>query len=503
VAAQRARLATTILLCAAAALGAGGLIAQLTISGHFFVVTLLAGVVLLVIVWRRPEVGMALFVLVATLVEQFPIDQFPLSKQPALIVTDQIPFFASYSTGFGLSGLLVSPLEITLVVAVLIWLLKAVGERKFRFPRSYLAIGMAVLVVILAFGELQGLAHGGNFRETVEELRPWVYLVLLYLVASQLLERPGAIRPVLWAFTIGTGIKGLQGTIRFLALRDVTPRPEAILAHEEAVFFSLFVIFVAALWLFNDRSRLRLVATALLPTVLVADLGNGRRAAWLILFAVSVALAVVAWIRLPDRRRLLSAWAGALAVAGLVYLPLFWNGNGGLAQPARAIRSLVTPSSRDNLSDRYRVQEDANLKFNIELSGPLGAGFGVPIDYALPITNLLKTTPSLAFVPHDGILYLWMRLGIAGIVAFWWLIGAAILAACQLVRSRDRRLALFGGFALCALIAYVLEGYYDLGLSWFRIAVVMGIVLGALEAATRLNNRAATGTSSLAERSAS
>jgi hypothetical protein len=483
---QRTRVLSVVLLCSSAALLAGILAAELAMSGHVFVIAMLAGVAFPVIVWRRPELGIALFVLLATVIEQFPISQVPMSGQPALIVTDQIPLFVSFNGSLGLSGVMVSPVEIAILVTVLVWIMKGILQRKLRLPRSYLAVSMGIFAAVLVLGEVQGLAHGGSFRESVDELRPWFYLLTLYLVVSQMFDQPGAIKPILWAFVIGTGIKGLQGTVRFLAVRGALPRPDAILAHEEAFFFGLFVILVAALWLFGGRSRLRTVATALTPTVLLADLGNNRRAAWLILFAGLAVLAFIAWLRLPDRRRVMSASAGALAFVGALYLAIFWSSDGALAQPARTIRSAVSPSGRDNLSDLYRVQENANLQFNIKLAGPVGAGFGVPINYALPITDLTKAAPSLAFVPHDGILYLWMRLGILGILVFWCVIGAAIIAACQLIRSPDERLILFGGFTLCALIAYVVEGYYDLGLSWFRVAVFMGCALGALEATRRL-----------------
>ena len=78
-----------------------------------------------------------------------------------------------------------------------------------------------------------------------------------------------------------------------------------------------------------------------------------------------------------------------------------------------------------------------------------------------------------------------MVLGIPGALAFWWLIGSAVALACRVVRSADRRLALFGTFVTCALLAYVIEGYYDFGLWWFRVAVLIGCLLGALEAASR------------------
>lgn len=483
---QRTRVRSIVVVGSLAALLAGILAAQLAISGHVFLIAMLAGAAFPIVVWRRPDISIALVVLIAALIEQFPIGQSPMSSLPALIVTDQIPLFVSFNGSLGVSGLLVSPVEIALMVMVLVWVMKGIQRRTLHLPRSSLATSLGLFTLVLILGEVLGLAHGGNFRESVDELRPWVYLMVLFLVVSQTLTRPAAFRLLLWAFVIGTGIKSIQGSIRFFAIRNALPRPEAILAHEEAVFFGLFVILLVALWLFKERSRLRMVATCLLPTVLLADLGNNRRAAWLILFAGLVCLAVAAFTRLPDRRRAIATWAGALALMGSVYLAIFWSSDGSLAQPARAVRSAVSPSTRDNLSDLYRLQENANLQFNIKRAGPLGTGFGVPIDYALPITDLTKTIPSLAFVPHDGILYVWMRLGLLGIILFWCFIGAGVIAACRLIRSRDQRLLLFGALALCALVAYVVEGYYDLGLSWFRVAVFMGCVLGAVEAAGRM-----------------
>jgi hypothetical protein len=71
------------------------------------------------------------------------------------------------------------------------------------------------------------------------------------------------------------------------------------------------------------------------------------------------------------------------------------------------------------------------------------------------------------------------------------LIGTAFIAAGSLVRSTDHRLGLYGVVMLCALTAYLLQGYNDLGLYWFRIATFMGIFLGGMEAAIRLARAAA------------
>ena len=63
------------------------------------------------------------------------------------------------------------------------------------------------------------------------------------------------------------------------------------------------------------------------------------------------------------------------------------------------------------------------------------------------------------------------------------MIGCAIVAACQVARASDPKVALFGATAVCALIAYLLEGWFDQGISSFRIAILVGCLVGATEAA--------------------
>ena len=125
-------------------------------------------------------------------------------------------------------------------------------------------------------------------------------------------------------------------------------------------------------------------------------------------------LIVVGYARVPSRRRFLRRLVLVIAAILSVYLPAYWNKTGGLGQPARAIHSFVAPDVRDASSDLYRQQENANLAFNIREGGVLGRGFGVPIDYALPITDISDIDPFIAYIPHNGVLYVLMRMGVLG-----------------------------------------------------------------------------------------
>jgi hypothetical protein len=175
-----------------------------------------------------------------------------------------------------------------------------------------------------------------------------------------------------------------------------------------------------------------------------------------------------------------------LAVVAAVYIPAYWNSDGTIGQPAHAIHSQFKPDPRDAASNLYRDQENANLQFDIRQSKDLGTGFGVPIVYALPIEDLRATVPILTYETHDSVLYLWMRLGIAGLAVFLIMIAAAIRRAVELARVGDKELAFFGMLTVCAVAAYLVMGYEDLGFSWFRIALCMGVLFGATEAALRL-----------------
>jgi O-antigen ligase len=147
---------------------------------------------------------------------------------------------------------------------------------------------------------------------------------------------------------------------------------------------------------------------------------------------------------------------------------------------------MVAPDPRDASSDLYREQEDANLKYNIGQAGLVGRGFGVPIDYALPIVDISGIDPLITYVPHNGVLYILMRMGLLGAIAMWALIGTGIIAGCRLARSADREIAAVGAVLAGLLVAYALEGATDQGFFFYRIAIVTGGLLGLAEAGRRL-----------------
>jgi hypothetical protein len=447
-------------------------------------VLLIPAVPLMIIAtWKRPLLAPLLALCCALLFEQNPYE----------IGTHDGPFTA-YVAAFRSSGMILLPVEILLLLGVLLWLMRGGLTRSLNLPRSPIAKALMVFWLLLLLGFAIGLSKGGQFNIALWEVRPFLLLSVTYLLTSSLVKSASGIRAVMWIFVLCVGFKGAQGTYMFFSFaRAMNPRPESLLSHEESVFFGVFMVLTVGLWVYGQRGALRIAATALFPLVLIANLANSRRTAWPVVMLGLCVMLIIAWVTRPTKRRVVGPVLVVLGMVSMVYFPLYWNKTGGtLAQPARAVRSTVSPDPRDESSDLYRQQENANLTLNIQQSGKLGTGFGLPINYALPIVDVSNFDPMIKYIPHNGVLWIWMRLGVQGEIVFWIFLGVSIIAACRVARSLDDGVALLGGVAVAGLIGYMIQGYEDLGFATVRIAIVIGALLGCVEAASRFGGRVST-----------
>jgi hypothetical protein len=461
----------------------GAVAGLLASSGHGVYVVALLAVLLPVLVWRRPQLGPLIILLCGLLVEQFPLDLVSGDNVKNVPITNAIPLYQ------GIGPVHVEPIDLLLLSIALVYLLKTRGSGTHLRPRGPLALSVLAVAGSIIFGEILGIAHHGDVRESLQECRPMIYFASAYGLTAVMIRTRSAIHMLAWALVAAEAFKSVQGIAVFLSTRNFNPEPQNILGHEESMFFSLFLLMVAALWLFEIKGLLRKVATWLVPLVLFTDMINDRRVAWLILPAGLVVMGAIGYRALPHRRRRLLWIAGVAAVATAIYLPAFWNSQGTLGKPASSIKSeLGTPDERDALSDDYRIQENANLEFNIRQDGLIGEGYGREIDYALPMPGLVVAQDaSILYIPHNGILYVLMRLGILGGLAFWMMLASAIITSSRLALVRDREMAAIGAIAAAMAVGWAFMAAEDMGFVFDRVTLVMGCVLGLTEAARHIS----------------
>jgi len=423
-----------------------------------------------IVVWRYPSAGVTILLWIALDFEAFPEKVF---------VTGGVPLLKN------LPGIHFTPTEFLMVAIVLVLLIRALNEGTLQIRRTPLLVALLGLMAFVLFAEVEGLSRGANINTTAWEIRPWIYLFVLYFVAAQMVRNPRLPQMVLWVIVIVSGIKGIQGTILYLPTLGRQSRPETLLDHEEALMLGCFLILTTALWVFGRSGWLRRTATLLAPFVLAAEIGNDRRTAWIILALGVLAVGFLGWVSMPERRGRLAVAVAVVAVVLSVYVPAFWTSTSSLARPVQAFRSVSSPDYRNQASNDYRDAENRDLEYNIKKTTPVGMGFGIKYQTPIPLIDVSKIDPLIAYIPHNTILYLWWRVGLGGFIVFWAVIGTGIIGACALVRARrrgeDPSDAMLGALVVGLLLGYLAEAWFDQGMTSVRIAIETGALLGVMD----------------------
>ena len=402
---------------------------------------------------------------------------------------DRIPFFLNLSDPMSLNlpGLGITPAEILMLLVLMGWIAHLALTREQmttgRLLAPYLIYAVAILI-----GELNGLVRGGDFKLSLWELRPQVYGLATFLMATFLLKQRSQLKVLLVLVLICELVKGVISLYRYYVTfgRDVGPF-EAVQSHEESYLMALFLVIVVIgiLWY---RRPLVVLLTVLAPITFIAIVVNHRRIGIVALGVEIATVAVIAFMTEPRLRRGLLVAGGVSAVAGAVFVAAFWNQQyGAVAELIRPVKSLVDPSVRDLASNLYRAAETANLKATYRTSPLLGIGFGHPYYIFYPQTGVESIDPLWNIIPHNSLLWVPMRMGVFGLITFWGLIGTAVAEAIWAIRKvHDTFIRLAVVFALATIFGELVSAYVDVDLENYRNLIFMGLMLGLINRAPSL-----------------
>ncbi len=176
---SRRRRTAAVVACSLAVV-AGLAAGVLAASGHSMIVFAFPAVLLPVAIWKWDEAGVIIVLAVATLVEQVT---YTVGPGVAGAFTQKIPLFHSITQGSG-----VNLFEVLLVMILIVWVMKGALRGSLRLPHSALSrsIGVFLLLVFVGFGV--GLSRGGQMRFAIWEVRPFVYLGVMFWLSASLLQ---------------------------------------------------------------------------------------------------------------------------------------------------------------------------------------------------------------------------------------------------------------------------------------------------------------------------
>ena len=441
-----------------------------------------------VLLWHYPRLALYATFGAACLLETMPSDY-------ADALTDRVPFFWNVNTivqryaHADFSAIPLSLFELFILSAAVCSLLRAVFSGNVRLRGGVLLGPMALYIGCVVFGWANGMTSGGDFKLSLQEVRAQFYLLFAYLMGVNLLQEKRQIGGLFWTFALCVGLKGILLTFRRYATLAGLPIPDqGVGAHEEAFFFDAFAVLLAVLSLCRAYKKLQYVMWALLPFVLTGNLACNRRAATAAMVVIVPVLLLAAYRALPERRRMVGGAALALIVGFSIYYPAFRNSGSLIGQPARAIQSQFSPDARDASSNAYRDAENADLMATVKSAPLLGYGYGKHMLHAVPIADISKDYEWWDIMTHNSIVWVWMRTGTLGFVAFWIMVSAVILQACGLLRDEQAGGATksVGMFGLLVIGMLMIFGLLDLQLANVRDMLFTGVWAGAVGAVASL-----------------
>lgn len=343
-------------------------------------------------------------------------------------------------------GLVISLFELVIVVSMASALIHRFHERK-KLVHGPLFWPMIAFAGIISVGEVYGLITGGDFKISLWEIRPLMYLPLMYILAVNTINKPSHWRTLIWLTVVCVAIRCAEGIWRYLQLSpEMRISIPTVLEHDDSVFLVIpYVLFLAAIvWRKWLPRHLLVSLMILIPISLFIMIINHRRAAYLCLVLSIISCLPLIWISLRSRKQ--RKWLAGLVVAGVIvsgaYLAAFWNSSSSVAAPAQAIRSVFQPNDRDYSSNLYREQENENIRYTIASSPITGIGFGKQMQIIIWMADLTEEWDLQLYMPHNNILWLWMRMGLIGFSIFWIAIGATVLLIVTSVRLGALRLRL-------------------------------------------------------------
>jgi hypothetical protein len=428
----------------------------------------------------RPVLGVHLIVFFSLLGDTTTAWWYPFNKN-----------FSSYESILFLSEwIVINPLEVFLVLTTIGWLLRWLADPDRTFVRGALLFPLMVFTCFVLLGLANGMRRGGDTTIGLWEVRPLVYLPLLYVLITNLFHGLAMYRRLVWvamAALVGQSLVALEW---YYSLAPSTRGSlDRLTDHPASVQLNAFIIFGLALWMLprcGAMSRLFVLVFSV-PVVWSYLLGQ-RRAAFI---GLSLGIILFAVLLYRIRRRTFWWFVPVVAMAAVAYLTAFWNAQGVLGFPAQAIKTVIAPDSlgdRDASSNLYREIEARNIWFTLRTDPLRGVGFGQPFYriYQLPDISFF---PFWEYMPHHSFLWIWLKTGFFGFVAMLFVILRTIQYGVRTVfRCPEGDARAIATMGVLYVVMYITFTYVDIAWdirSMVFLAVAMAICADMIGAESR------------------
>ncbi len=399
--------------------------------------------------------------------------------------TSYVPFWWNLSTvgqvyvsTNALKALSFSPAEFLMVLTILTWIIKTVVMREFKISGGVFFGVIAAYTTMVGIGFLNGFSHAHNLTMALYEVRAQAYFFMIYLMTINIFDDKKQVKVLIWLIVICTGFQGLCSAITYFSLNG-TVTEEGFMSHDESLYLSLLIFIALLNSLLKIDKRLKWATLIALVPSIIGILGNQRRSGIAAVIVAFLPLLPMMYVISTEHRKKIIAIGIVIAISWSIYLPIAWNGTGAWALPARSIRSQTEPNARDNASNSYRLDEEFDVKFTRDTSPFIGVGYGSPFLQPKPLPAV--TTDFVYYMPHNSVLWVWMRLGHIGFLLYFLMVAIILIKGVHhLKTTTDPTLLLVGTLTVVYLLMVITFGKYDLALVNCRTMILLSIMVGVL-----------------------
>lgn len=435
----------------------------------------------LLLLWSAPMERSALLLFAVALVADNPGER-PMEgkwESPLLPVGELL--YLNLNKLTGIEAMRFSLLELAVALLLVVVLVRKASGDPLDDPRRLGALpnpvraAFAVFFAAIVGLELWGLARGGDFRNSLWQVRQLFWLPVLGVVFGNALKSASARLWLLRAVVLAAVVRGAMGLWYYVQVaRPSGVRPEYVTTHSDTIL-TVVAILVTGMALVSRASVGHIVLNLLAQPVLVAALiVNDRRIAFVSLAGGGLAALLLAP---PALQRLVRRTALLLIPVALAYVAVGWSSQARLFAPVQTIRSVI---EQDDDSSKTRDIENYNLIRTLALRPVVGSGFGHEYREVVVANRIDSIFAQYRYIAHNSVLWLLSLGGWLGFAAVWGVFPIATLVALRAFsRTTDPVDQGVAYGAIAAILAFVIQAWGDMGLQSWMGTLLVAAFLGA------------------------
>jgi len=479
--------AALVAVLVAAVVAASALLVLLGGGGIGIAFVPLLAFVALYAIWTLPLRTTLLALLAVALMVDVPGERPALGQWRSPLYPLGALLFDNLNNLTGIAALRFSGLDALIVLLVLVTLARAFGAHVARDARHVPAANVLTAALVLAFAtivwlELWGLARGGDFKQSLWQLRPLLWLPVLAALFMHALRGPGdftAISRIVVASACVKTALGLYFLLFVFVGGSDDANPFYATTHSDSVLFAAAVAACVAAWVHRPSRRTVLLNLTVTPWILTGVVINNRRIAFVGLFA---ALWVIYAVLNRGRvRRTITAGLLLLSPFFALYLVAGRNHTSGVFAAAGKIMSVFL---QKDASSGTRDIENYNLIMTLKQNPLVGSGLGHEYLELSKAYDISQAFAQYRFIGHNSVLWLWSVAGLVGFMGVWVMLAVCVYLARRAyyaARTADERAG--AAWALSVVAIYLVQAWGDMGMNGW---VVVFVLASALALASKL-----------------